>query len=351
MIKNNVSANANLIKLFLTIGVIYIHSFSLVPAETSSFLYYLKVFLSFVLPRIAVPLFFVYSGYFFFKGDEFGKTTYWIKIKKRIQSLFVPYVLWNIVALVFFIIIDEDFRNSIFSIYQILINTFVGDMPDTGLYQYFGYEIPVITPLNTPLWYIRDLFLICLISPLVYLLIKNKIIGCIYILIGTTVFLFLDTLQIPFFGFDNIYFFSVGAFLSYYPLNVKLRPRYLYIIAIFAFFLSILTLIFYQTDKEVYFRHSYIIAMLSAILLLPTLKINGKVNNIGGKILFVFCSHCLILKMLVFVTYRASYFLPAFMNVLLFITSPIICFTICLALCKITKKISPKSLSILLGNR
>lgn len=353
MIKNNISENANLMKIFLTIGVIYIHSFSLVPAETSNFLYYLKVFLSFVLPRIAVPLFFVYSGYFFFKGNEFNKITYWIKTKRRLSTLVIPYIFWNIVALIVFLVTDERFRANIFNIHDVLTKTFIGNIPDTGLWHCLGYEIPMITPLNTPLWYIRDLFLICLLSPLVYTLIRNKVIGCIFILIGTTIFLFHDTSQIPFIGFDNIYFFSVGAFLSYYPLNIKLRRRYLYIIAMFAFSLSIFTLSFYSTEKEQYFRHAYIVAMSAAILLMPTLKINDNLLNVigGGKIMFVFCSHCLILKMLVFVTYRLSLFLPSFMNVFLFIISPLICFFICVVLYKVTERIYPKSLSFLLGNR
>lgn len=350
MIKSNISKNANLMKVFLTIGVIYIHSFSLVPTETSSFLYYLKVYLSFVLPRIAVPLFFVYSGYFFFKGDKFGETAYRIKIKKRITSLIVPYVLWNIVALMFFLVTDTDFRASIVNIYDVLIKTFIGNIPNVGLWQFLGYEIPKITPLNTPLWYIRDLFLICLLSPLVYAFIRNKAVGLMVILIGTTIFLFHDTSQIPFFGFDNIYFFSLGAFLSYYPLNVKLRPQHLLYLVVFAFLLSVLVLMSYSTDMEVYFRHSYIITMLTAILLMPTSKISS-IKNIGGEILFVFCSHCLVLKILVFFTYRVSLFLPQFMNVILFIISPLICFFICVVLYKVTERIYPKSLSFLLGNR
>lgn len=49
--------NANMIKSILIIGVIFIHSFSTVPAEPISTLMHIKVFFSFVLPRIAVPVF------------------------------------------------------------------------------------------------------------------------------------------------------------------------------------------------------------------------------------------------------------------------------------------------------
>lgn len=51
----------------------------------------------------AVPLFFAISGYMFFWGiNSFNKDTYIKKLKKRIQSLLVPYLFWIFAVIVLF---------------------------------------------------------------------------------------------------------------------------------------------------------------------------------------------------------------------------------------------------------
>lgn len=67
MIKR-INNTANAWKIILTLMVIYIHSFSLVPAGEGTLLYYIKVYFSFVLPRIAVPMFLFIPGTSSLKG-------------------------------------------------------------------------------------------------------------------------------------------------------------------------------------------------------------------------------------------------------------------------------------------
>ena len=46
-----------------------------------------------IITRVAVPLFFVFSGYlFFYKNRSFTFGTYFMKLKKRVRSLLVPYL-------------------------------------------------------------------------------------------------------------------------------------------------------------------------------------------------------------------------------------------------------------------
>ena len=50
--------------------------------------------------RSAVPVFFIISGYLFFQNiTEFKKEAYSSKVKSRIRTLFIPYLLWNLIAL------------------------------------------------------------------------------------------------------------------------------------------------------------------------------------------------------------------------------------------------------------
>lgn len=51
--------------------------------------------------RIAVPLFFFISGFLFFcRVNEFGKSEYWNKLKKRVKRIFVPFVFWGMLFMI-----------------------------------------------------------------------------------------------------------------------------------------------------------------------------------------------------------------------------------------------------------
>lgn len=89
----------------LIIGVIFIHNASSTiltggqefgdVGELPIF-YYVSTFFSQVISRIAVPLFFLMSGYlFFYKVETFDNSIYLQKLRKRFKSLFVPFFLWT----------------------------------------------------------------------------------------------------------------------------------------------------------------------------------------------------------------------------------------------------------------
>lgn len=49
---------------------------------------------------IAVPTFFMVSGYFFFTNlYKWDNGVYWTKIKKRARTLLLPYILWIIIGI------------------------------------------------------------------------------------------------------------------------------------------------------------------------------------------------------------------------------------------------------------
>lgn len=92
---------------------------------------------------VAVPFFFIVSGYFLM--NHFDGTARWWKgqVLKRLGSLMGPYVLWNIIAV-------------------------IALKPTGDWLRDFG--ITVITPRDSALWYIKSLFCVSVISPLIVLL-------------------------------------------------------------------------------------------------------------------------------------------------------------------------------------
>lgn len=66
--------------------------------------------LSSVIAQSAVPAFFLISGFLFFgMQNTFTKEDYLKKIKKRISSLVIPYVLWNCIYILYLVVAVDDF--------------------------------------------------------------------------------------------------------------------------------------------------------------------------------------------------------------------------------------------------
>ena len=53
-----------------------------------------------VISRVAVPLFFILSGYYFFNKTDFTTYTYLRKLQRRIKTIVIPYLLWNLIAII-----------------------------------------------------------------------------------------------------------------------------------------------------------------------------------------------------------------------------------------------------------
>lgn len=113
-----------------------------------------------------VATFFFISGYLFFAGGEMTSERYRRKLRSRVGSLFVPYVLWNAIAVLFLCVLalpvfrrflpDFDLANFIPSA--------------SGLASGFVMNSLEGYPHDSPMWFIRELMLCVLTVPLVKLL-------------------------------------------------------------------------------------------------------------------------------------------------------------------------------------
>ena len=87
--------------------VAFIHSYIMMPYHGSSvtalevpMFYNIEFLISEIIACIAVPLFFLISGFlFFYRLSDFTCKLYITKLKKRFKTLFIPYVFWSLAAI------------------------------------------------------------------------------------------------------------------------------------------------------------------------------------------------------------------------------------------------------------
>lgn len=170
----------------------------------------------------SVPIYFFISGYVFFLSVTGGytKNIYLNKIKNRIKTLFIPYIVWNVLSALFLMSFyipplsslgGKDISDLNLS-WQAVLNTF-WDFNNGILGNGSGTFNWPVSPQNEPLWFLRDLMVLTLISPIIYLLVR-KLGVYIVMLFGVVWFygsIFNSGIASAFVG---LFFFSLGAYFS-----------------------------------------------------------------------------------------------------------------------------------------
>ena len=159
----------------LIVLVLFCHCNYTTMGEGWASLPFASSFINIVSQRIAPianPFFFFIAGYLFFKTGQFSVDIYIKKLIRRLQSLFVPYVLWNLLYLLLAIII------GLFTSKVPILDIPFDKMSFTdGLKAFWNIaEIEggssITSPIAVQFWFVRDLMVVMLCSPVIYFLVK-----------------------------------------------------------------------------------------------------------------------------------------------------------------------------------
>ena len=149
----------DLLKVILTVGIVLRHAtLAGVAGRSDAFdLFSLGVE---SVTEVCVPLFFILSGFLYFRNvqAEPGVDYFWNKTRRRVTSLLVPYLIANAVAFILYWLAHRFAPG--------MLSGFLGDDWRKPLF------IFVTGPVNLSLWFIRDLIIACLLAPLFYIFVR-----------------------------------------------------------------------------------------------------------------------------------------------------------------------------------
>lgn len=282
----NFSNKIKWINLFFIITVVAMHCvrewetyYGSSDSMISSFLINLEVY--------AMACFFMMSGFWLFY--EYEKYTYFEMIRKKIYSILVPYILWGVLNLI---------------IVQAVSLVETGQMKYSALdsiKSLLFIQIGTINfqPLNDPLWYLIRIMTYFIVAPVLYYLIKNKVVGAISLLV-----LAMASSSFGYYSFGRwLFVFCFGGYIGlHYKENIikaANRPRGISLAFTLLIYIALCALYPYLNAHEMIKKDIDIIAIiivLGIIILGKNPSIKMKHSNYA---FMLYCAHMILMPFLV----------------------------------------------------
>lgn len=356
----------------LIVGVVFIHCFgrpfdydALVFSNLSGYDFYnlFRVSISQVLTHVCVPTFYFISGYLFFKGLEvWDGYTYKEKIKRRIKSLLIPFLIWNTISVLLKIqscLRHEGIEGALCFFSDNNYWHLYWDCQEWNLDRtnWIGGEYSASSPYLIPLWFLRDLMVVSFCSPvLYYLLRKTKIWGVILLGICYITGVFLN---VPGFSITTFFFFGLGAYMKMYninPLQATFRFRYVLLLLTVLLWLCCTLLNGHNTKEGDIVYPFYIITGFFTLINIATHLVKNNIITIPPLLtkgaFFVYLAHTVLIQEFCTKIINAIFgeSNPLYMS-LAYVTTPLLIIMICISGYYVLTKYFPAVSSILTGER
>lgn len=340
---SNKLKNISFISILL---VVYLHSFNLKVINDNSINIssIIQQFISNGVTRIAVPLFFLTSGYLFFINFQPTFDCYISKCRKRFNSLVIPFIFWSMLGIIFYFTMQMLPLTRTFFTRELIKNYSFLKLLDTLL----------LNPIPYQLWFVIELIKYTALSPLIYILAKRLN----YYLIGTMFLLWFFSANLVIFDVEGLLFFTLGAILAIKNVNFnrfKYRNRYMCNVGIFVW-MSLLVistfLFFFNIPIHVYIRKiNIVIGILISWLLYDSYMLN-RIGILKGSsyTFFIYASHEPILTIVKKVLFKVLT-ISVGTSLVIFVISPIITIYLCIYIAKILKRKTPRFYKMITGGR
>lgn len=170
-----------------------------------------------LIPSSCVPLFFLISGFlFFWKVKDFSLKTYGKKIKNRLRTLVIPYLIWNTFMIICYAAV-HFFAPTLTSVEN--ENVLQYSLADwiTAYWNKSGGQ-----PVSFQLWFLRNLIVMSFFSPIFFLLSR---LPSVLRLMPLPIFVALESRA----GYGwccGVFYFYLGVLLSEYNTTLRIKGMF-----------------------------------------------------------------------------------------------------------------------------
>lgn len=291
MIRENINQKVVHVNFLCMVLVVFVHTYNIVvynvkdTSVAQSILILCERFISEVLGnQIAVPVFMLLAGYHFFlnlhRNDEITP-----KIKKRIKTLGIPYLFWNTIGCLFFLIV----------IRLPWISKIINTKPDAVniqniLWGILGYKY------YYPFWFLARLLCFVFFSHVIFCIMRRK--KVVILVLSILVLSSFVSGKCDEYTLKPLFFYLVGGFIAQYKsewFNETNRIHViLYCLALCGSF--IIQLFFKVTLINVVIQFIMPIIFWKAIDIVDLKNVSiYKYENIS---FFIYCAHTIILEII-----------------------------------------------------
>ena len=207
------SKKVTIVSFIMSIFVIYIHANNLFyyGLETDGrTIPNIAVKLWGKIGEVAVPFFFMMSAYWLFRFDVKGSNAMSIltrKMKKRIKTICLPYLLWNTFGMMFYMVITHiSFAANMMNNGEVIPLTLPNVLEGILLHKYYF-----------TFWYLKDLIVLTTISPIILIILRSKYATLITIVVSAIAVLF--KIDFMLFRGTSFLFFMIGGYMVSYANN------------------------------------------------------------------------------------------------------------------------------------
>ena len=226
MSKDTLSRTIDFARISLIVGLVFLHyewfpnarisPFRGLDPEQNQVATYIQSFVLFFFFSV-VPLLSMISGWLFYSFRDDAAAGLRRRIGRRFSSLYLPLVFWNALFLAALLLLFQiDPANKLLAEMNI-------DLGTAGPLDYVNAVFALTEhPIGFQFWFVRDLFVTVLVSPLLWLLLtRAPLIGALFLgaawLVGHDLWIF--------FRADVVFFFYLGGWIRLRGLPVEIGAR------------------------------------------------------------------------------------------------------------------------------
>lgn len=268
--------------------------------------------------QFAVPLFFMISGFLFFRNIYTNEDVI-NKLKRRVYSLVIPYLIWNVIYYIIYLIVKPGIGVSFVNLVEAAINH----------------------TYNPAFWFIFQLILLSLVSYVIFLVLKKDF--HYYIAIIVISFFIAKNIDIPFINEDALIYYMVGALFSRFYNESKVsfisKKNFLIMIPIVILFFMLNRIMKEVITKNIDFVHIFTLSIVYLRLSVSFFifyfvdlffNYSAKVPDFLKNTFVLYAIHYMIVKALIIVNkyFMYKYMMPVnyiYPETIIFFLSPIIC--------------------------